>query len=102
MPRPAPRVAPATSATRPLNGRAAECVFFPGFFMLVVSLAMKLNACLDIVKRDESTTKKGGGRRCVRGIGAGHAPSRPSGADAAGDRRRGGRHRRGAGAAGRV
>src|SRR5690349_23655891 len=28
MPRPAPRVAPATSATRPLSGSAADLVFF--------------------------------------------------------------------------
>src|SRR5262245_845913 len=51
---------------------------------------------------DEPPTTKGGGRRRVRGTGPRHAPARPRGVDAAGDRRRGRRHCRRAGPAVRL
>jgi hypothetical protein len=38
MPRPAPRVAPATSATRPVSGFAEELVLFFFFFLFFAIL----------------------------------------------------------------
>src|SRR5262245_823469 len=81
MPRPAPRVAPATSATRPVSGFEEDLAFF----ILLRYVAIKLNACLDCVKRDESTTPEGRGRGRVRGIGAGHETPRTRGAHASRD-----------------
>jgi hypothetical protein len=42
MPRPAPRVAPATSATRPVSGLEEDLVLF----IAVSCVATKLNVCL--------------------------------------------------------
>src|SRR6185436_11969993 len=53
MPRPAPRVAPATRATRPVNGLPEG-----GFFAMVVSVCSKLNACLVYVKNEMSPRRR--------------------------------------------
>src|SRR5204863_7118420 len=53
MPRPAPRVAPATRATRPVSGLPEDV-----FFAMVVSVCDKLNSCLVYVKNEMSPRRR--------------------------------------------
>ena len=58
MPRPAPRVAPATRATRPVSGLREDL-----FFAMVVSVCGELNDCLVYVKSENEED----GRRFLNG-----------------------------------